>query len=71
MRSTSGTIRESSPENIPQVDRSYDATDTHHYKQPDAYASVEQLDPTPKKSPQLKNDLRHNPKPTCNDDYRF
>ena len=47
MKSTPGTMRESSPELIPQIDRSYDGTDRDHYMQPDADASVEQLDPTP------------------------
>ena len=47
MRSTPGTIRENSPELIPQADRRYDATVTDHYMQPDADTSVEQRDPTP------------------------
>ena len=40
-RSTPRTIRESSPEIIPQADRSYDGTDTDHYMQLDADSSVE------------------------------
>ena len=71
MRSTPGTIRESSPEIIPQVDRSYDGADTDHYMQPDADASVERLDPTPTNPRSSKYHLRHNPKPNCNDDYRY
>ena len=71
LRSTPGTTRESSAENIPQADRSYDGTDTDHYMQPDADASVEQLDPTPTNLRSSKYDLRHNPKPNCNDDYRY
>ena len=47
MRSTPGTIRENSPENIPQADRSHDETHTDQYVHPDADTSVEQLDPTP------------------------
>ena len=47
MRSTPGTIREDSPEIIPQTDRSYDGTDTDHYMQPDADSTVEQPDSTP------------------------
>ena len=70
-RSTLGTIRESSPEIIPQVDRSYDGTDTDHYMQPDADTGVEQKAPTPTHPRSSKYDLRHNPKPNCNDDYRY
>ena len=70
-KSTSGTTRESSPEIITQTDRSYDGTDTDHYMQPDADASAEQLDPTPTNTRSSEYDLRHNPKPNCNDDYRY
>ena len=71
MRSTPGTIWENSPETIPQPDRSYDGTATDHYMQPDADTSVEQLDPTPIHPSSSKHDLRHNPKPNCNDDNRY
>ena len=46
-RSTLGTTRESSPEIIPQVDNSYDGTDTYSDMQPDSDTSVEQFNPTP------------------------
>ena len=68
MRSAPGTIRENSPEIIPQADRSYDGTDTDHYMQPDSDTSVEQPDPTPTNSRSSKYDLCHNPKPNCNND---
>ena len=71
MRSTPGTIREICPIIIPQPDRTYDGTDTDHYMQPDADASVEQLDPTPTNPSSSKYDLRHNPQANCNDDYRY
>ena len=71
MRSTPGTTPEKSPETIPQPDRSYDGTDSDHYMQPDVDTSVEQSDPTPTNSRSSKYDLRHNPKPNCNDDYRY
>ena len=71
MRTTPGTIRENSPEIVPQIDRSYDGTDTDHYMQPDADTSVEQPDPTPTNPRSSRFDLRHNPKPNCNDDYRY
>ena len=70
-RSTPGTIPRNSPEVIPQPDRSYDGTDTGHDMQPDAVTSVEQLDSTPTKPRSSKYDLRHNPKPNCNDDPRY
>ena len=70
-RSTPGTIPESSPEIVPQIDRSYDGTDTDHYMQPDADTNVEQIDPTPTNPRSSKYDLRHNPKPNCNDDYSY
>ena len=71
MRSTPRTIREKTPEIIPQTDRSYEGTDTDHYMQPDADTSVEQLDPTPTNPRSSNYDLRHNPDPNCNDDYRY
>ena len=70
MRSTPATIPGKSPEIIHQPDRPYDGTDTDYDMQPDADASVEQLDPTPTNSRSSKYNLRHNPKPNCNDDYR-
>ena len=71
MMRTPGTIRENSPEIIPQTDRSYDGTDRDHDMQPDADTSVEQHDPTPNNHLSSKYYLRRNPKPNCNDDYRY
>ena len=71
IRSAPGTTKENSPEGIPQTDRSYDGTDTDHYMQLDADTSVEQPKPTPTNPRSPKYDLRHNPKPYCNDDYRY
>ena len=70
MRSTPGTIREKFPQIIPQLDRSYDGTDMDHCMQPDADTSVEQSHPTPTNPRSSNYDLRYNPKPNCNDDYR-
>ena len=70
-RSTTGTRPENSPENIPQPDTTYDGRDVDHDTQPDADTSVEQLDPTPTNPRSSKYDLRHNPKPISNDDYRL
>ena len=69
--STPGTRPESSPEFFPQPDRSFDGMDTDRDTQPDADASVEQLDPMPTNPCSSKYDLRHNPKPNCNDDFRY
>ena len=71
MMSTPGIIRENSPEIIPQTDGSYDGTDTDHNMEPNADTSVEQPDLTPTNPRSSKYGLRHNPKPKCNDDYRY
>ena len=70
-RSNPRTTRESSPEIVPQVDNSYDGTDTDHYMQPDMDTIVEQIDPTPMNPRSSKKDLPHNPRPNCDDDYRY
>ena len=69
-RNTPGIIPENSPEMIPQPDGSFDGRDVDHDTQPDANTSVEQPDPTPSNPRCSKYDLRHNPKPNSNDDYR-
>ena len=71
MRSTPGTIRESSPESIPHSDRLCVGTATDQYMQPDVDMSVEQPDPTSTNPRSPKYAVRHNPKPNCNDDYRY
>ena len=71
MRNTKGIIPGNSPEMIPQPDGSYDERDVDRDKQPDANTSVEQFDPMPTNPRSSKYDLRHNPKPNCNDDYRY
>ena len=71
IRNTPRTIRENSPEIIPQPYRSYDERDIDHDTQLDADTSVQQLDLTPTNPRSSKYDLRHNPKPKYNDDYRY
>ena len=71
MRNTPGIIPGNSPEIIPQPDESYDGRDVDRDTQTDADTSVEQLDPMPTNPRSSKYDLRHNPKPNCNDDYRY
>ena len=70
-RSTPGTIQEDPSEILPHTRDIDDGTDTDHYMQPDADTSVEQIDPTPTNPCSSKYDLRHNPRPNCNDDYRY
>ena len=69
-RSTPGTIQEDHSEILPHTRDIDDGTDTDHYMQPDADTGVEQIDPTPTNPRSSKYDLRHNPRPNCNDDYR-
>ena len=69
--STPGTTQEDSSNIPPHTDEMVDGTDTDHYMQPDADNSVEQIDPTPTNPRSSKYGLRHNPKPNCNDDYRY
>ena len=67
MRNTPGIIPGNSPEIILQPDVSYDGREVDHDKQP----IVEQHDLTPTNPRSSKYDLRHNPKPNFNDDYRY
>ena len=68
MSRTPGTMRENSPEVCPQTGRSCDGTDTDHYMQPDADASIQHPDPPPTNPSSSKYNLRPNPKPNCIDD---
>ena len=70
-RSTPGTIQEDSPEILSHTNEIADGTGTDHYMQPDADIIVEESDPTPTNPRSSKYDLRHNPRPHCNDDYRY
>ena len=70
-RSTAGTTQEDSANTLSYTDEIGDGTDTDHYMQPDADISVEEIDPTPTNPRSSKYDLRHNPRPNCNDDYRY
>ena len=69
-RSTPATIQKDSSEILPHTNDIEDETDTDHYMQPDADTSVEQIDRTPTNPRSSKYDLRHNPRPNCNNDYR-
>ena len=71
MRNIPRTIPESPPQIILQPHTSYDGRDMDHDTQPDADASVEQLDPMPTNPRSSKYNLRLNRKPNCNNDYRY
>ena len=68
---TPGTIQEDSSEIFPHTDDIDDGTDTYHYMQPDADTSLELIDPTPTNPRSSKYDLRRNPGPNWNDNYRY
>ena len=70
-RSTPGTIQEDSSNIPPCADDIDDGADTDHHLQPDADNSVEQIHLTPTNPCSSKYNLRHNPRPNCNDDYRY
>ena len=63
-----GTIQDDSPEILPHTDEIGDGTDTDHYMEPDAEVDAEPFSPTIINPRSTKYDLRHNPKPNCNDD---
>ena len=70
-RSTPGTIQEDSSDILPHTDYIDDGTDTDHHMQPDADTNVEQIYSTPTNPRSSKYGLRHNPRPNCNDNYRY
>ena len=71
MRNTPAITPENSPELIPQPDGSSDGRNVDRDTQPDVDKSVEQLDQLPTNPRSSKYDLRYNPKPNCNDVYRY
>ena len=71
MRNTPGTTQECSPENFPQTDEVSDVTDTYPHMEPDVETNSEQPKNIPTNPRSSKNNLRHNPKPNYNDDYRY
>ena len=64
-------IQADSSDILPQADEIDDGAHTDHHMQPDGDNSVEQIEPTPTNPRSSKYDLRHNPGPNCNDDYRY
>ena len=71
MRNTLGNTHDCSPEIFPPTDESSDVADTYTYVEPDVGTSSEQQRNSPSNPRSSKYNLRHNPKPNCNDDYRY
>ena len=71
MRNTRGTTHECCPENFPPADGTSDLADTYTHMKPDVGTSSEQQENSPSNPRSSKYNLRHNPKPNCNDDYRY
>ena len=69
-RNTPATTHECSAEIIPQTEELCDVTDTCPEMEPDLEISSEQPNSSPTNPHSSKYNLRHNPKPDCNDDYR-
>ena len=71
MRNTPGKPHVCSPEIFPKTDEVSDVTDTCPHMEPDAGISPEPLQNSPTNPRSSKYNLRHKPKPSCNDDYRY
>ena len=71
MRNTQGTTHDCSPENFPPIDDTSDVANTHTHMEPDVGTSSGQQENRPSNPSSSKYNLRHNPKPNCNDDYRY
>ena len=71
MSNTPGTTHECSQENFPQTQEFCDVTGTYPYMEPDVETNSEQPNSNPTNHGSSKYNLRHNPKPNCNDDYRY
>ena len=71
MRNTPGKPHVCFPEIFPNTDELGDVTDTCPHIEPDAETSSEQPQKSPTNPRSSKFNLRHNPKPNCNDDYRY
>ena len=68
---TPGTERGKSPKIFLSSDRLSDGTDRYPYMEPDAEISSEQPKPISTNPCSTKNNLGHNPKANCYDDYRY
>ena len=70
MRNTPGEPHVCSPEISPCTNDVSDVIDTCPHMEPDVGTSLEQPQNSPTNPRSSKYNLRHNPKPNCNDDYR-
>ena len=71
MRNTPENPYVCSPEIFPCTGEVSDVTDTCPHMEPDIETSSEQQENSPANPRSFKYNLRHNPKPNCNDDYRY
>ena len=71
VRKTPGTAHDYSPEILPQTEVLCDVTDTYPDMEPDVEISSEQSSSSPTNPRISKYNLRQNPKPNCNDNYRY
>ena len=70
MSDTPGTAHECSPEVFPQTEELSDLRDTFPDMEPDVETISEQPESNPTNPRSSKYNLRHNPQPNCNDNYR-
>ena len=70
MGNTPGIAHECSPESFPPTEELCDVTDAHPDIQTDVEINSEQPNSNPTNPRSSKYNLRHNPMPNCNDDYR-
>ena len=70
MSNTPGTTHECSHAIFPQTQELCDVTGAYRDMEPGVETSSEQPSSNPTNPRSSKNNLRHNPKPICNDDYR-
>ena len=71
IRNTPGNPHVCSPEIFPNTHELGDVTDTCPHTEHDVGTSSEQPQNSPTNPRSSKYNLRHNPKPNCNDDYRY
>ena len=71
MRNTRGTTHECSPEISTPIDETSGVADTYTHAAPDVGTCSEQQGNGPSNPRSSKYNLRLNPRPNCNDDYRY
>ena len=71
LRNTPGNPHVCSPEIFTDTGEVSDVTETCPHMEPDVDSSSEQPENSPTHPRSSKYNLRHNPKPNCNDDYLY